>query len=77
MSGGRSGVGPDASARPVEDYDIAELLGKCFYFFEAQESGKLRPGHRVPWRGDSYLNDGRDDGLRLSGGWHDAGGTLL
>lgn len=58
----------------LETYDTDELLGKAFYFFECQESGKLRQGHRVKWRGDSYLHDGKREGIDLVGGWHDAGG---
>jgi Glycosyl hydrolase family 9 len=59
----------------LETYDMNELLGKAFYFFECQETGKLRKGHRVKWRGDSYLHDGKKEGLDLSGGWLDAGGA--
>jgi hypothetical protein len=60
----------------MEDYDTDDLIGKIFLFFEAQESGKLRKGHRVPWRGASYLKDGHEAGLDLVGGWHDAGGMF-
>ena len=55
--------------------DLDELIGMVLLFFEAQESGKLRAGHRVKWRGDSYLDDGRLRGIDLAGGWFDAGGT--
>ena len=48
---------------------------QSFLFFEAQESGALREGHRVPWRGDSYLQDGIPEGFDLTGGWFDAGGA--
>jgi Glycosyl hydrolase family 9 len=58
----------------LDDYNMDELLGKVFYFFECQESGKLRLLHRVKWRGDSYLRDGEASGMELAGGWHDAGG---
>lgn len=60
----------------LQTYPMDELLGKAFLFFEFQESGRLRPGHRAPWRGDSYLHDGKKEGLDLVGGWHDAGGAL-
>ena len=46
------------------------------WFFEAQKSGKLPEGHRVSWRGDSYLADGQQAGIDLVGGWFDAGGVL-
>lgn len=59
----------------LQDYDVAEVMGKVLLFFEAQEAGLLRVGHRVPWRGPSYLDDGKAAGLDLSGGWFDAGGT--
>jgi endoglucanase len=60
------------------EYDLQTLLGKALRFFEAQRSGILPPDNRVPWRGNSYTDDGsllkppRD----LSGGWYDAGDTL-
>eukprot|EP00892_Ulva_mutabilis_P003515 jgi/Ulvmu1/1535/UM011_0265.1 len=60
----------------LENYDVDELIGKIFLFFEAQESGTLRPAHRVSWRGDSYLHDGCKEGIDLAGGWHDAGDHL-
>lgn len=62
--------------RQLHNYDTAELLGKLFMFYEAQQSGKLQPHNRVQWRGDAYLRDGRDVQKNLTGGWHDAGGVL-
>ena len=56
---------------------LHDLLGASFLFFDAQESGKLRAKHRIKWRGDSYLLDGSDIGLDLSGGWFDAGGVPM
>jgi endoglucanase len=52
-------------------YARAMQLG--FYFFEAQQSGKLSATNRVPWRGSAHLDDGKDVGRNLSGGWYDAG----
>ena len=67
----------------------AEALQKSFLFYEANRSGDLDEAtNRVPWRGDSGLNDGRDGvyfgdrnaanlqlglSLDLTGGYHDAG----
>ena len=42
-------------------------------FYEAQRSGKMPKNKRIPWRFDSELDDGKDLGLDLTGGWHDAG----
>ena len=58
-------------AEPQSNY--AEALQKSIYFFEAQQSGKLSPNNRVTWRGPACLDDGKDIGRDLSGGWFDAG----
>lgn len=54
-------------------YNYAELLQKSLWFYDAQRSGDLPDNYRVPWRGDSALNDGSDVGLDLTGGLYDAG----
>ena len=53
--------------------NFGEALQKSVYFYEAQQSGKLPQWNRVPWRGDSTLDDGIDKNLDLTGGWFDAG----
>jgi hypothetical protein len=58
----------------VKDWDVNELIGVNFLFFEAQESGWLRDNHRIQWRGESYVNDKHGD-TSLQGGWFDAGGA--
>jgi endoglucanase len=55
------------------DYNYGEALQKALYFYECQQSGPLPAWNRVKWRGPSCLNDGKDAGLDLSGGWFDAG----
>ena len=42
-------------------------------FYEFQRSGKLPSDKRDNWRSDSGMNDGKDAGLDLTGGWYDAG----
>ncbi|THA77584.1 endoglucanase [Streptomyces sp. A0642] len=61
----------NAAAAPAFAY--GEALQKSVLFYEAQASGKLPAGNRVGWRGDSALDDGKDAGLDLTGGWYDAG----
>lgn len=58
--------------------DLVSLAGNALLFFEAQRSGELPPDNRVPWRGDSSLFDGQQHAptLNLTGGWHDAGGSI-
>lgn len=52
------------------------LLGNLIWFYEAQRSGKLPSTNRVSWRNDSALDDGKDSGVDLVGGYYDAGGTF-
>ncbi len=54
-------------------FNYAEALQKSIYFYGAQRSGDLPEGFRVSWRGDSGLDDGRAEGVDLTGGWYDAG----
>ncbi|KAG6854997.1 hypothetical protein C0991_005926 [Blastosporella zonata] len=51
----------------------SNMLGNLLYFYEAQRSGPLPSTNRVPWRNSSTLNDGKDVGLDLTGGYFDAG----
>jgi len=51
------------------DFDYAEVLQKALFFFDAQRSGHLPNDFRVPWRGDSALDDGKDAGVDLTGGY--------
>lgn len=54
-------------------YDYKEVLDKSMQFFRAQRSGKLPADNGIKWRGDSALNDGKEVGVDLTGGWYDAG----
>jgi hypothetical protein len=67
---------PAPGARPASsksEHNYAEALQKSLFFFEAQQSGRLSPGNRVEWRGPAHLDDGKDVGRDLTGGWYDAG----
>ncbi|MGB6220290.1 glycoside hydrolase family 9 protein [Haloferula sp.] len=54
-------------------FNYAEALQKSMWFYDAQRSGALPDGFRVPWRSSSALDDGSDVGIDLSGGFYDAG----
>ncbi|KAL1916704.1 uncharacterized protein VTP21DRAFT_5408 [Calcarisporiella thermophila] len=71
-------VFPTATSFPPQfpNSNYAQLLNYSLLFFEAQKAGKLPPGYRIPWRQDSVLDDGRDEGVDLSGGFFDAGNHL-
>jgi endoglucanase len=68
-------VPPAAHAQPstAGAFDYAEALQDSMFFYEAQRSGQLPPDNEVDWRGDSNLSDGSDNGVNLTGGYHDAG----
>jgi endoglucanase len=65
-----------APTPPVSTFtpaDYLEALSLSFLFFEAQRAGRLPENRRVTWRGDAFVDDGRETGLDLSGGYFDAG----
>jgi endoglucanase len=62
-----------SQAKSPEKFNYAEVLQKALFFFDAQRSGDLPAGFRVAWRGDSALDDGKEAGVDLSGGYYDAG----
>merc|ERR1711973_667225 len=51
----------------VATYDYVEVLDLSLLFYEAERSGPLPSDNRVPWRGDSGLDDA------VLGGYYDAG----
>ncbi|KAF4619366.1 hypothetical protein D9613_005368 [Agrocybe pediades] len=51
----------------------SSLLGSLIYFYDEQRSGTLPSTNRVPWRNDSLILEGRDQGIDLTGGFYDAG----
>jgi hypothetical protein len=40
-------------------------------FYEAQRSGNLPADNRIPYRGDSAVDDEGNNGENLEGGWYD------
>ncbi|HZO75425.1 MAG TPA: glycoside hydrolase family 9 protein [Ktedonobacteraceae bacterium] len=68
-------VGPLRSAivHASPTFNYGEALQKAIYFYEEQSSGPKPSWNRVPWIGNSAMNDGSDVGLDLTGGWYDAG----
>ena len=57
--------------------DYAKALTNSIMFYEIERSGALPSGNRIPWRGDSALGDGSDNGLDLTGGWYDGQLTVF
>ncbi|KAJ3123334.1 hypothetical protein HK098_002025 [Nowakowskiella sp. JEL0407] len=59
-----------------QSQDYAKHLALSLEFYEAQRLGKLPANNRIPWRGDSTLNDGSDNNVDLTGGYADAGDNV-
>uniref|UniRef100_A0A7N0T0X6 Endoglucanase n=1 Tax=Kalanchoe fedtschenkoi TaxID=63787 RepID=A0A7N0T0X6_KALFE len=57
------------------DEKYSKALKITNQFFDIQKSGKLED-NRIPWRGDSGLEDGMEVGLDLSKGMYDAGDLM-
>jgi len=66
---------PLTASASVNDnnYNYGEALQKSILFYEFQRSGKLPEDKRDNWRSDSGMEDGKDVGIDLTGGWYDAG----
>jgi hypothetical protein len=52
------------------DFDYGCVLGAAIMFYEAQRSGKLPASNRIPWRGNSGLQDKAPNGASIVGGWY-------
>ena len=61
-------AGRRASAMQHADY--ADALRKSLLFYRAQRSGAIEAhDNPIPWRRSSFLSDGADVGVDLSGGY--------
>jgi hypothetical protein len=49
------------------NYDYGKVIHASLLFYEAQRSGKLPAGNRIPWRRNSFLDDRGDNGEDLTG----------
>jgi len=63
-----------AVANAQVNYNYGQVLQKSLLFYEAQRTGVLPANNRIPWRGNSFVED-KDtaNGWDLSGGYFDAG----
>lgn len=54
-------------------YNYGEAMQKAILFYKANRLGDLPDDYILPYRADAAMNDGKDVGLDLTGGWADAG----
>lgn len=57
-------------------YNYGEAMQKSILFYKAQRLGDLPDNYILPYRADAAMNDGKDVGLDLTGGWADAGDAI-
>lgn len=51
--------------------NYGEVISRSLLFYEAQRTGVLPAGNRIPWRGSSFVTDQGINGENLSGGYFD------
>lgn len=54
-------------------YQYGEAMQKAILFYKANRLGDLPDDYILPYRTDAAMDDGKDVGLDLTGGWADAG----
>lgn len=62
--------------RPVKaasNFNYTDAFAKSILFYEASWCGQDAGNNRIKWRGPCHEEDGKDVGLDLTGGFHDAG----
>uniref|UniRef100_A0A0E0KY14 Endoglucanase n=1 Tax=Oryza punctata TaxID=4537 RepID=A0A0E0KY14_ORYPU len=57
-------IATSCMVRDAHGHDYRAALAMSLLYFEGQRSGRLPPGQRVQWRGDSALGDGGDHRVR-------------
>lgn len=61
----------------VPTHNYIEALQKSLYFFDGQFSGPKPSWSTANWRGPCHLNDGKDVGRDLTGGFFDCGDGIM
>lgn len=69
MDNDASFLPPSFHRATTNTYAQQQSLQLSILFYEAQRSGKMPKNKRVPWRFDSEMDDGKDVGVDLTGGW--------
>ncbi|CUH91631.1 glycoside hydrolase family 9 protein [Herbinix luporum] len=56
-----------------QDFNYVDAFAKSILFYEANWCGPDAGNNRIKWRGPCHIEDGKDVGLDLTGGFHDCG----
>jgi hypothetical protein len=65
---------PQISVSAAEtNFNYVDAFAKSILFYEASWCGPDAGDNRIKWRGPCHIEDGKDVGLDLTGGFHDCG----
>ena len=64
---------PKTVSAATSDLNYVDAFAKSILFYEANWCGPDAGENRIKWRGPCHIEDGKDVGLDLTGGFHDCG----
>ncbi|KNY25560.1 glycoside hydrolase family 9 protein [Pseudobacteroides cellulosolvens] len=64
---------PKPASAAAGDLNYVDAFAKSILFYEANWCGPDAGENRIKWRGPCHIEDGKDVGLDLTGGFHDCG----
>lgn len=68
-----AGIMPQPVMAAESDFNYVDAFAKSILFYEANWCGPDAGNNRIKWRGPCHIDDGKDVGLDLTGGFHDCG----
>jgi hypothetical protein len=67
------GIIPQPVMAAQSNFNYVDAFAKSILFYEANWCGPDAGNNRLKWRGPCHVDDGKDVGLDLTGGFHDCG----
>ncbi len=64
---------PQTAIAKENNFNYVDAFAKSILFYEANWCGPDAGNNRLKWRGPCHIEDGKDVGLDLTGGFHDCG----
>ena len=64
---------PQSAIAKENNFNYVDAFAKSILFYEANWCGPDAGNNRIKWRGPCHIDDGKDVGLDLTGGFHDCG----
>ncbi len=68
-----AGIIPKPALAEEPKFNYVDAFAKSILFYEANWCGPDAGNNRIKWRGPCHIEDGKDVGLDLTGGFHDCG----